>query len=67
MYELLGTDEFRDADGEVNRPCYGIFPARDIAEEVAEYFVTVGRPTELVAVRADWPRARRVEWTAGAD
>lgn len=54
---ILGTDRFTDADGSVDRPCYGIFPARDTAEEVAGYFATVGTETEIVEVEADWSRA----------
>lgn len=50
-------DRFTDADGSIDRPCYGIFPAKDTAEDVAEYFATVGRETEIVEVEADWWKA----------
>lgn len=56
-YQLLGSDRFVDEGGEVDRPCYGIFPARDTAEDVADYFMTIGVDTEIVEVRADWTRA----------
>jgi hypothetical protein len=54
---ILGMDRFTDADGSIDRPCYGIFPAQDTAEEVAEYFATVGTETEIVEVEADWSKA----------
>lgn len=60
-YQLFGKDEFVDEGGEVDRPCYGIFPARDTAEDVADYFLTLGRDTEIVEVKADWTRAKQVE------
>lgn len=60
-YQLLGTDEFIDADGSIDRPCYGIFPARDTAEDVADYFLTLGHDTEIVEVQADWTKAKQVE------
>lgn len=56
-YELVGKDEFIDEGGTVDHPCYGLFPARDTAEEVADYFMTVGTDVEVVAVEADWTRA----------
>lgn len=52
-YQLNGMDEFLDVDGTVDRPCYGIFPAEDTAQEVAEYFATIGVETELIEVEAD--------------
>ena len=58
---LLGMDRFIDADGSEDRPCYGIFPARDTAEEVSEYFATVGTETEIVEVEADWSKALESE------
>lgn len=54
---ILGSDRFVDADGSVDRPCLGIFPARDTAESVAEYFATIGEKTEIVEVEADWSKA----------
>lgn len=60
-YQLFGTDEFMDADGSTDRPCYGIFPARDTAEDVADYFLTLGCGTEIVEVQADWTKAKQVE------
>ena len=54
---ILGMDRFTDADGSVDRPCYGIFPAKDTAKEVAEYFATVGTKNEVVEVEADWSKA----------
>lgn len=60
-YQLFGTDEFMDADGSIDRPCYGIFPARDTAEDVADYFLTLGHDTEIVEVQADWTKAKQVE------
>lgn len=55
---LLGMNEFCDADGEVDRPCYGIFPAEDTAQEVEEYFRSVGVETKIVKLRADWTKAK---------
>lgn len=55
-YQLNGMDEFLDVDGTVDRPCYGIFPAEDTAQEVAEYFATIGIETELSKSR---PTGRR--------
>lgn len=60
-YQLFGTDEFVDADGSIDRPCYGIFPALDTAEDVADYFLTLGHDTEIVEVQADWTKAKQVE------
>lgn len=60
-YQLFGTDTFVDADGSIDRPCYGIFPARDTAEDVADYFLTLGHDTEIVEVQADWTKAKQVE------
>lgn len=56
-YQLNGMDEFLDVDGTVDRPCYGIFPAEDTAQKVAEYFATIGIETELIEVEADWSKA----------
>lgn len=56
-WELLGIDEFHDADGSVDRACYGIFPAEDTADAVAGYFKGIGIETEKVEVVADWSRA----------
>jgi hypothetical protein len=56
-YQLNGMDEFLDIDGTVDRPCYGIFPAEDTAQEVAEYFATISIETELIEVEADWSKA----------
>ena len=56
-YQLNGMDEFLDVDGTVDRPCYGIFPAEDTAQEVAEYFATIGIETDLIEVEADWSKA----------
>ena len=56
-YQLNGMDEFLDVDGTVDRPCYGIFPAEDTAQEVAEYFATIGIETKLIEVEADWSKA----------
>lgn len=56
-YQLNGMDEFLDVDGTVDRPCYGIFPAEDTAQEVAEYFATISVETELIEVEADWSKA----------
>lgn len=56
-YQLNGMDEFLDVDGTVDRPCYGIFPAEDTAQEVAEHFATIGVETELIEVEADWSKA----------
>lgn len=55
-YQLNGMDEFLDVDGTVDRPCYGIFPAEDTAQEVEEYFATIGVETELIEVEADWSK-----------
>lgn len=57
-WQLFGDDRFVDADGSIDRPCYGIFPAKDTAEEVAGYFATVGVKTDIVAVTADWTKAK---------
>lgn len=56
-YQLNGMDKFLDVDGTVDRPCYGIFPAEDTAQEVTEYFATIGVETELIEVEADWSKA----------
>lgn len=56
-YELRGTEEFIDAGGTVDRACYGLFPARDTAEEIADYFMTVGIDVEIIEIEADWSRA----------
>lgn len=50
-------DEFHDADGSVDRACYGIFPAEDTADAVAGYFKGIGIETEKVEVVADWSQA----------
>ena len=34
-YELLSRKEFVDAGGTIDRACFGIFPAKDRAEEIA--------------------------------
>lgn len=57
FWQLLGTEEFADADGTADRPCYGIFPAEDVARDVAEYFATVDLWVDVVPVDADWERA----------
>lgn len=56
-YQLNGMNKFLDVDGTVDRPCYGIFPAEDTAQEVAECFATIGVETELIEVEADWSQA----------
>lgn len=60
-YELLGADGTSNAianDGVIERPCFGIFPDKDIAEEIAGFLWSVGSGNiEIIEVEADWARA----------
>ena len=60
-YELLGADGTSNAvasDGVTDRPCFGIFPDKDIAEEIAGFLWSVGSGNiEIIEVEADWSRA----------
>jgi hypothetical protein len=56
-YELLSRKEFVDAGGTIDRACFGIFPAKDRAEEIASYFEMLGEEVEIVEVEADWNKA----------
>lgn len=60
-YELLGGEGASNAvasDGVTDRPCFGIFPDKDIAEEIAGFLWSVGSGNiEIIEVEADWSRA----------
>lgn len=60
-YELLGGEGASKAvanDGVNERPCFGIFPDKDIAEEIAGFLWSVGSGNiEIIEVEADWARA----------
>lgn len=60
-YELLGADGTNKAvanDGVTTRPCFGIFPDKDIAEEISGFLWSVGSgDIEIIEVEADWAQA----------
>ena len=60
VYVVKGTHGFHDADGTLDVPTYGLFFARDRAEDFAEYCVTIGDDAVVEAV--PWSEFKETVW-----
>lgn len=60
VYVVKGTTGFYDADGTLDIPTYGLFFAKDRAEDFVDYYATIG--IDAIVKTVPWAEFKETVW-----